>query len=389
MSEYYARIGFTPGPTLDKMGSALLAIALTLAFTGGDASARGGGSRQSLRGCKATAKTMLQACGAEAFDDERVTVAHCLNLSTQEEQRDCQAEARSARKEASNDCRDQAEAREDACELLQEDRYDVEPLTDPSLSFVDPDTIGSTTTPNPYLSLEAGQTRVYRGGDGFEETTVVHVTDQIREILGQPCRVVSDVVVIGADTGGGVLYSAVEVTDDWYAQEQSGDVYYCGELARNFEEGILRDLDGSFEAGRDLAKSGLLIEAAPIVGKAHRQEFSLGEAEDIVENLDLAATVPTEEGGDNSLFPCAGQCLKTAETIPVEPGVGEFKYYLSGVGFVLAVDREDEVPTGVRDELQCAGDSLALLDDPDCGIENPTALRDKLCELAPSFYCAD
>ena len=51
--------------------------------------------------------------------------------------------------------------------------------------------------------------------------------------------------------------------DDWFAQDAQTNVYYCGELARNFEDGVLRDLDGSFEAGLDYAQGGALTLAFP------------------------------------------------------------------------------------------------------------------------------
>ena len=105
--------------------------------------------------------------------------------------------------------------------------------------------------------------------------------------------------------------------------------------------------------------------------------------------VSLTADVPAAEGGDNPLFPCAGRCLKTAESIPLEPGAGEFKYYRAGVGFVLAVDQEEGVPTGIRDELLCVGDSLDLLDDPSCGIADPAELRATLCKLSPANFCAN
>ena len=204
--------------------------------------------------------------------------------------------------------------------------------------------IGLTVPANPYLSLELGHTFVLRAGDNYEEIVVVTVTDEIREILDVDCRVVVDVVVQDGDE-----YEAIVLTDDWFAQSITGDVYYCGEVARNFEDGVLRDLDGSFEAGIELAKSGVLIRAPPVVGEAHRQEFLIGEAEDIIQYVDTMTSPAIEEGGDNPRFPCpANGCLKTQEFIPCEPEAGEFKYYLPGTGFVLGVALENGEITGVK-----------------------------------------
>ena len=39
----------------------------------------------------------------------------------------------------------------------------------------------------------------------------------------------------------------VEVNHDYYAQALNGDVHYCGEVARNFEDGALSNLDETFQ----------------------------------------------------------------------------------------------------------------------------------------------
>jgi hypothetical protein len=154
--------------------------------------------------------------------------------------------------------------------------------------------------------------------------------------------------------------------------------------------GALVNLDGSFEAGRDLAKSGILIKARPTAGDAHRQEYLLGEAEDVIQygaGAENLTSVGDGEGGENPNFPCDGKCVKTEEFIPPEPGAGEFKHFLAGTGFVLGVGLEDGIPTGDRDEVLCTGDSLSVLSDPICGIDDPNALVNQLCELSPIAFC--
>jgi hypothetical protein len=46
---------------------------------------------------------------------------------------------------------------------------------------------------------------------------------------------------------------------------------------------------------------------------------------------------------------------------------------------------EDGEITGEREELVCVGDSLDVLDDPACGIEDPAALREELCAQSAAF----
>ena len=56
-------------------------------------------------------------------------------------------------------------------------------------------------------------------------------------------------------------------------------------------------------------------------------------------------------------------------------------------GFVLGVALEDGEITGERDELVCIGDSLDILADPGCGIEDVDKLREELCKLSPDAFC--
>jgi hypothetical protein len=341
--------------------------------------------------CEKTAEIMLKACRHDVRDDYLTTVANCTNISDWAERRSCYQEAGAVRREESEYCEDVEEAREEACEILGEDRYDPDPLLAPGNEFIDPNEVPDVYAPNPFVSVAEGHTYVLKAGEEGEEIVVVHVTGDTRDILGVECRVVIDVVVEEGEDEGETEYEAVEVTDDWFAQDTLGNVYYCGEVARNFEDGVLRDLDGSFEAGIEFAKSGILMmNAFPGMGVAHRQEYSLGEAEDIIQYLDDDAIPSEEEGGDNPLFPCAPLgCVKTFDFAPIEPESTEFKYYVPDVGFVLAVGMEDGEFTGEREELMCVGDSLDVLTDSDCGIAEPELLLETLCTLAPDVFCED
>jgi hypothetical protein len=336
--------------------------------------------------CEKTARQMFQACHADMKDDYKTTLANCTNLAIRTERAACRDEANSVRRDEAERCADQLDARAEACDLLGELRYDHDPLLDPTIAFVDPDDVDQSSA-NPYVSVVAGHTYVLRAGEEGEETVVVHVTEKSREIQGVDCRVIVDAVVEvekDEDTGE-IEYIPVEITDDWFAQDTESNVYYCGEISRNYEDGLLVDLDGSFESGKEFAKAGLLMMAMPEPGLAHRQEFSLGEAEDIIQYMDLAG-IPGEE---NENFPCAdmGGCLMTYDFAPLDPESSEFKYYIPGVGFVLAEAMEDGEFTGETEQLVCVGDSLAILEDPACEIDDPEELLEELCKVAPDAFC--
>ena len=339
------------------------------------------------KSCSTHAKLMRRACFADRKDNFLVHRADCVYVTSAEDQRGCLAEAHAEAAEKAEECEEVHGARLDLCDLLGENRFDVE--FDPA-EFVDPNDIGidAPVEPNPYWPLNAGHTHVIIA-EG--EVTVVTATDEVVDIGGLPCRVIRDLIFEeGQNDEGDIEYDAVEVTQDWYAQHENGDVIYCGENTYEIEDGLIDNTDGSFANGTDRAKAGFLIRRFPVAGESDRQEMATDEAEDYVEYLNLATTPSDEEGGDVEAFPCSGNCLQTFELNPRDPGQAEHKYYLPGTGFVLAAKLDENgEPTGEREEVACIGDSLDILDDPSCGIADPAALLDALCSWAPEAFCAD
>ena len=72
---------------------------------------------------------------------------------------------------------------------------------------------------------------------------------------GIEARVIRDTV-----TENGV---PVEITDDWYAQDAAGNIWYLGEYVTNYKNGKVVDHGGSFEAGVDGAQPGIAMPAEP------------------------------------------------------------------------------------------------------------------------------
>lgn len=363
-------------------------MAATMAST---AYASGNSAKQSLahgdrgeRACSTHARIMRRACFADRLDDYLVHIADCYYVTSVEDQRECDADARDEAAEKAEECLDVYEARRDVCDLVGEARFDIE--FDPA-DFVDPDQIGDSVAPNPYWPLTAGHTQVIIAD---EEVTVVTVTDEVIDVGGLPCRVVRDLVFEeGEDDEGEIEYEAIEVTQDWYGQHVNGDTVYCGENTYEIEDGLIDNTDGSFANGTDRARAGFLVRAFPVPGEGDRQEMATDEAEDYVRYENLMTSPSEDEGGDVESFPCNGGCLQTFEVNPHDPGEAEYKYYLPGTGFVLATKLEDGEPTGEREEVTCSGDSLEVLDEPSCGIADTDALLEALCGWAPEALCFD
>ena len=128
-------------------------------------------------------------------------------------------------------------------------------------------------TDNPYWPMAPGSTWVYEETDaeGNVQRVEVTVTERTRSILGIAATVVHDVV-----TESGVVK---EDTYDWYAQDESGNVWYLGEDTKEYEDGKVVSTKGSWEAGRDGAQPGIIVPAQPEVGLNYRQEYYAGEAQ--------------------------------------------------------------------------------------------------------------
>jgi hypothetical protein len=195
----------------------------------------------------------------------------------------------------------------------------------------------STRITNPWWPMRPGSRWVYRETDsgGARQKVVVTVTRRTkRSANGVSARVVSDFATEDGEP--------VEVTDDYYAQDRDGNVWYLGEDTAEYEHGKVVSREGSFEAGVDGAEAGVIMPARPRPGLRYRQEYYKNHAEDRARIVSLReqAGVP---------FGHFRHVLMTREDNPLEPDVLEFKFYARGVGPVLAIavsggsDREELV----------------------------------------------
>jgi hypothetical protein len=195
----------------------------------------------------------------------------------------------------------------------------------------------TTQIDNPYWPMRPGSRWVYRetAPDGTRQRVVVTVTRKTKLIAnGITARVVHDVVTEAGEP--------VEVTDDWYAQDRCGSVWYLGEATKDYENGKVVSTEGSFEAGVDGAEPGIVMPAKPTVGLRYRQEHYVGHAEDRAEIMSRKEQVEVPFG-----YFKPGTVLMTRDLNPLHPRILELKFYARGIGPVLAVgisggsDREE------------------------------------------------
>jgi hypothetical protein len=307
-------------------GLLLLAAALALG-----AGAQAGGK---AKACSATAKALFSACRAETSADLGKATAICLN-GDEADERDCLAAAKEERKDVSDECKDQYDARSEICDVLGEDRYapDFDPMG--FQTAFDPPAV-----PNPYIPLTIGNTWDYASAT---ETTHIEVLDATKSIEGVTCVVERDQVSVGG--------KLVEDTDDWVTLALNGDAWYCGEEVKDYEVFAgdqpmnieLVAIEGSFKTGRDGDKPGLLFPMAPFAGQLFRQEFSVGNAEDIVEVVETNYVFGNDATLDDMVpqaladHLCGAGCVVTRDSTPLEPEVVERKYYAPGIGVFLEI----------------------------------------------------
>jgi hypothetical protein len=297
-------------------------VTVTLAFLttvvrGADA------GRRPTDACRSTTEAAFRACKGEARGDEWLALGKCDNVPGANARKTCRRHAAAEAQDTMETCRAQRAARRDVCAHVGAAPY--APVIDPA-NFV-------VTVDNPYFPLTPGTKLVYEGqtAAGLEHSEFL-VTHNTRVILGVTCVEVHDVVQLNG--------KVTEDTVDWFAQDEDGNVWYFGENSREVDGDLVISLEGSWTAGVDGAQPGIVMEAQPAVGDVYRQEFLLGEAEDVAEVEALAEPVTVIAGS----FP---QCLKTKDIVPLEPDAVENKFYAPGVGNVLTVDLE----TGERFEL--------------------------------------
>jgi hypothetical protein len=179
-----------------------------------------------------------------------------------------------------------------------------------------------TRVDNPWFPLRPGRTLAYRGvKDGRPSRELLTVTPRVKKIQGVDCTVVSDRLYLRGRLG--------ERTQDWYAQDRAGNVWYFGEATAELNpDGSVNSTEGSWQSGIDGAHAGIFMPAHPRPGQTGVQEIYKGHAQDHFRVLSLSAHVQTPAASSR-------RALLTREWTPLEPRVVDHKLYVRGIGTVL------------------------------------------------------
>jgi len=174
---------------------------------------------------------------------------------------------------------------------------------------------------NKYFTLTPSTKFIYseKTEEGTERTEV-YVTYDTKKVMGINAVVVWDRVWLNDEL--------IEETYDWYAQDKYGNVWYFGEDSKELVNGKVASTKGSWEAGVNGAKPGIIMKANPQVGDSYRQEYLKGEAEDMADVVSLGVKIKVVYGSFSN-------CLQTKDWTPLEPAAAEYKYYCPEVGNVI------------------------------------------------------
>jgi len=169
---------------------------------------------------------------------------------------------------------------------------------------------------NPYFILHPGYRLHYKSKDG---TLTILDLDETKNVDGVETRIVEE-----REEKDGQL---IEVSRNYFAIDKTTkDVYYFGEDVDMYKDGKIEGHEGSWLAGVNDAKFGMMMPGKPKVGDKFYQEHAPKVAMDRCEIVALDGEIETP-------LETFKYCLRMKETSDLESGTGE-KWYAAGVGLV-------------------------------------------------------
>ncbi len=178
-----------------------------------------------------------------------------------------------------------------------------------------------TTGQGSYFVLEPGFQLFLESDDTKLQITVLNET---KNVDGINTRVVEE-----KEWVDGELY---EISRNYFAMcEDSKDVFYFGEDVDFYEKGVVVKHDGSWLAGMNGNKAGLMMPGTPQEGMRYYQEIAPGEAMDRAEIISLDKKCETPAG-------TFSKCLKVKEGSAIELAAKEYKYHAPGIGLIRDED---------------------------------------------------
>jgi hypothetical protein len=169
---------------------------------------------------------------------------------------------------------------------------------------------------NTYFVLEPGYRLTLEHG---KDSLMITVLDETKIVDGVKTRIIEE-----RETGGGQL---IEISRNYFAIDKTtSDLYYFGEDVDMYRAGKVTSHEGSWLAGANGAKFGLMMPATPKVGDKYYQEQAPKIALDRAEIISVTETAKVPAGAFHDV-------LHTRESSGLESG-SEDKWYAPDVGLI-------------------------------------------------------
>jgi hypothetical protein len=179
----------------------------------------------------------------------------------------------------------------------------------------------SATGRSTFMILEPGYKLTFQGKEGSKTADlVVAVLPETKKVGGVETRVVEE-----RESADGKL---VEVSRNYFAiSKRTSCVFYFGEDVDMYEDGKVKNHEGSWHAGENGARAGIFLPGVALLGARFYQEIAPRVAMDRAEIVSLGETVVTPAGKYERV-------MKYEETSPLEKGDKEYKWFAPGVGLI-------------------------------------------------------
>lgn len=127
----------------------------------------------------------------------------------------------------------------------------------------------STRIDNPYLPITRFDRCRLAGDDQGTRLKITRTLLDRKKRFHYRGRTIDAAVVRDRVIGDGEL---IELTHDYFAQDDAGTVYYLGEDVNEYRDGRVVSHEGQWRLGRDTRKIGVLMPAHPSLGDKFKSE---------------------------------------------------------------------------------------------------------------------
>ena len=174
---------------------------------------------------------------------------------------------------------------------------------------------------NPFFILVPGYYLIFEGTENGQKVELrITVLDETKSVDGVETRVIEEREIMNG--------KVIEISRNFFAiSRRTNSVYYFGEDSKEYKDGRVVSQKGSWEAGVNGARFGLMMPGTVLLGSRYYEEIAPQIAMDRAETVSISETVQVPAGKYLG-------CLKAEETTPLEPKSKEYKLYAPGIGLI-------------------------------------------------------